>query len=130
VRSPVHEGFVVGVVVGGEQVGGFGVGAGEDDGRHAHGIGGEARGDQLFDGFLVGTRTLPPMWPHFFTAASWSSKCTAGGARGDHVLHQFEGVQHAAEAGFRIGHDGQEIVDEFLARRDRCRATTGSRRHA
>ena len=24
----------------------------------------------------VGTSTLPPMWPHFFTAASWSSKCT------------------------------------------------------
>ncbi|CKV70230.1 Uncharacterised protein [Mycobacterium tuberculosis] len=22
----------------------------------------------------VGTSTLPPMWPHFFTAASWSSK--------------------------------------------------------
>jgi hypothetical protein len=66
---------------------------------------------------LVGTRTLPPMWPHFFTAASWSSKCTAGGTRGDHVLHQFEGVQHAAEAGFRIGHDGQEVVDEFLVAR-------------
>ena len=24
----------------------------------------------------VGTSTLPPMWPHFLTAASWSSKCT------------------------------------------------------
>ena len=24
----------------------------------------------------VGTSTLPPMWPHFFTEASWSSKCT------------------------------------------------------
>ncbi len=24
----------------------------------------------------VGTSTLPPMWPHFFTDASWSSKCT------------------------------------------------------
>ena len=23
----------------------------------------------------VGTRTLPPIWPHFFTAANWSSKC-------------------------------------------------------
>ena len=25
---------------------------------------------------LVGTRTFPPRWPHFFTEASWSSKCT------------------------------------------------------
>ena len=24
----------------------------------------------------VGTSTLPPMWPHFLTDASWSSKCT------------------------------------------------------
>ena len=24
----------------------------------------------------VGTRTLPPRWPHFFSEASWSSKCT------------------------------------------------------
>ncbi len=23
-----------------------------------------------------GTSTLPPMWPHFLTDASWSSKCT------------------------------------------------------
>jgi hypothetical protein len=26
--------------------------------------------------WLVGTSTLPPRWPHFFSAASWSSKCT------------------------------------------------------
>jgi hypothetical protein len=24
----------------------------------------------------VGTSTLPPMWPHFLTEASWSSQCT------------------------------------------------------
>ena len=24
----------------------------------------------------VGTSTLPPRWPHFFSDASWSSKCT------------------------------------------------------
>ena len=26
--------------------------------------------------WLVGTSTLPPRWPHFFSDASWSSKCT------------------------------------------------------
>ena len=25
----------------------------------------------------VGTSTLPPRWPHFFSDESWSSKCTA-----------------------------------------------------
>ena len=38
----------------------------------------------------------------------------AGGARFNHPLHQLEGVQHAAETGFRIRHDGQEVVDEAL----------------
>ena len=41
----------------------------------------------------VGTSTLPPMWPHFFTDASWSSKCTPAAPRPDHRLHQLEGVQ-------------------------------------
>ncbi len=26
--------------------------------------------------WLIGTSTLPPRWPHFFSLASWSSKCT------------------------------------------------------
>ncbi len=26
--------------------------------------------------WLVGTSTLPPMWPHFFSEESWSSQCT------------------------------------------------------
>ncbi len=26
--------------------------------------------------WLVGTSTLPPRWPHFFSEASWSSQCT------------------------------------------------------
>jgi hypothetical protein len=53
-----------------------------------------------------------------------------GGTGGDHVLHQFEGVQHAAETGFRVGNDRQEVVDEFLVARARCHATTGFRQRA
>jgi hypothetical protein len=45
-----------------------------------------------------------------------------GGTGGDHVLHQFEGVQHAAETGFSVGDDRQEVVDEaFVARVDATR---------
>jgi hypothetical protein len=39
----------------------------------------------------------------------------AGGAGADHRLHQFEGVQHAAETGFGVSHDRQEVVDEPLS---------------
>ncbi len=38
----------------------------------------------------------------------------AGSACGNHVLHQLEGVEHATETGFGVGHDGQEVVDELL----------------
>ena len=63
---------------------------------------------------VVGTSTLPPMWPHFLTEASWSSKCTPPAPALDHGLHQFEAVEHAAEAGFGIGHDRREVVDVAL----------------
>jgi hypothetical protein len=39
----------------------------------------------------------------------------AGSTRFDHRLHQFEGVEHAAEARFGVGHDGREEVDVVLA---------------
>ena len=41
----------------------------------------------------------------------------AGGARVDHRLHQFEGVQHAAETGFGIGDDRREVIDIALVAR-------------
>jgi hypothetical protein len=63
------------------------------------------------------------MWPHFFTAGELVLEVNAGGARVDHGLHQFEGVQHATEAGFGIGHDRCEVVDVVLAFR-----STGSGR--
>jgi hypothetical protein len=58
---------------------------------------------------------LPPIWPHFFTAASWSSKCTPAAPRFDHRLHELERVQHAAEPGFGVGDDGREEIDVALA---------------
>ena len=64
------------VDVGGDQLGALGVGAGDDQGRDAADVGGEARGDEVADMRLVGISTLPPMWPHFFSEASWSSKWT------------------------------------------------------
>ena len=42
---------------------------------HAAHVGREARRDERADELRSsGTSTLPPMWPHFFSLASWSSK--------------------------------------------------------
>ena len=38
----------------------------------------------------------------------------AARAGADHGLHQFERVEHAAEAGFGVGHDRREVVDVAL----------------
>ena len=35
----------------------------------------------------------------------------SGGAGADHRLHEFEGVEHTAEAGLSVSHDGREVVD-------------------
>jgi hypothetical protein len=70
------ERLVVLVVVAGQQVGRFGVGAGDHERGHAADVGSHAGRDQLLQASAVGTSTLPPMWPHFLTDASWSSKCT------------------------------------------------------
>ncbi len=58
----------------------------------------------------VGTRTLPPRWPHFFSDASWSSKCTPAAPASIIALHQLEGVEVAAEAGLGVGDDRDEPV--------------------
>jgi hypothetical protein len=41
-----------------------------------HHVGREARRVSVRMNCDVGTSTLPPRWPHFFSLASWSSKCT------------------------------------------------------
>ncbi len=38
-----------------------------------------------------------------------------GGARLDHLLHQLEGIEYAAEAGLRVGDDGLEPIDRVIA---------------
>ena len=53
--------------------------------------------------WLIGTSTLPPRWPHFFSLASWSSKCTPAAPAAIIVAHQLVGVQRAAEPGLRVG---------------------------
>ena len=65
--------------------------------------------------WLVGTSTLPPMWPHFFSRGELVLEVHARGARLDHRLHQLEGVERPAEAGLGVGHDRREPVRSPLA---------------
>jgi hypothetical protein len=71
-----QERLVVLVVVGGQQVSSFGIGTGDHQGRHAIDVGAIRAAISFWIASVVGTRTLPPMWPHFLTEASWSSQCT------------------------------------------------------
>ena len=65
--------------------------------------------------WLVGTSTLPPRWPHFFSDGELVLEVHAGGAGLDHRLHQLEGVERAAEAGLGVGDDRREPVRARLA---------------
>jgi hypothetical protein len=114
VRSPVQNGVVV-VDVGGQQVGGFGVGAGDDQRRHAHHVGGEARGDQFLDRLARRHQHLAAHVPALLHRGQLVLEMHAGGAGFDHRLHQLIGIQHAAETGFGIGHDRLQEIDGMVA---------------
>jgi hypothetical protein len=106
-------------VIGGDQVGGFGIGTGQDQGRNAHHVGGETSGDQLLTGFLGRNEHLATHVATLLDGSQLVFEVNACSTGGNHVLHQFEGVQNAAETGFRVGNDRQEVVDEgFVARVD------------
>ena len=93
--------------------------------RHAHHVGGQARGDELVDRFARRHQHLAAHVAALLHRGELVLEVHAGGAGLDHRLHQLEGVQHAAEAGFGIGHDRREVVDVVLAF-----GTTGSGRRA
>ena len=62
--------------------------------------------------WLVGTSTLPPRWPHFFSEESWSSKCTAAAPASMNDFMISYALSGAAEAGLGVGDDRDEPVDE------------------
>ena len=62
----------------------------------------------------VGMRTLPPMCPHFFSEASWSSKWTPA-APASIMAHQFEDVERATETGLGISDYRGEPMDPVPA---------------
>jgi hypothetical protein len=115
VRSPVRKGLSLSSTSTGHQVGGFGIGARQQDGGHAHHVGRQARGHQLGHRLPRGHQHLAAHVAALLHAGELVFEVHAGGARIDHGLHQLEGVEHAAKACFGVGHDGREVVDVVLA---------------
>jgi len=98
-----------------DEVGRLGVGAREEDGRHAHDVGGEPRGDQFLDRLARRDEHLAAHVAALLDRGQLVLEVDARGARLDHRLHQLEGVQHAAETGLGVGDDRREVVDVPLA---------------
>ena len=106
----VDEGLVALVDVRGDQLGAFGVGAGDRDGRRAHDVGGQTGGDQIAFMRLGRDQHLAAQVAALLLRRQLVLEVDAGGARLDEGLHDLEAVQRAAEAGFRIGDDRGEPV--------------------
>ena len=110
-----QERLVVLVDVRGDQVGRFGVGARQQDRRHAHDVGCEPRGIELLHRLLRRHQHLSAHMAALLDRRQLIFEVHAGRARLDHRLHELEGVQHAAETRLRVGHDRREPVDVVLA---------------
>ncbi len=105
---------VVRVDVAGQQVGGLGVGARDDQGRHAHDVGGQARGDQLVDRLARRHQHLAAHVAALLHAGELVLEMHARRAGLDHRLHQLEGIEDAAEARLGVGHDRLQEVDAVV----------------
>ena len=104
------EGAVALVDVGGDQLGRLGVGAGQDQGRHAADIGGQARGDEIADMGRSRDQDLAAHVAALLFRGQLVLEMDAGGAGLDERLHDLEAVERSAETGFSVGDDGQEPV--------------------
>ena len=110
-----EERLVVVVDVRGDEVGRFGIGARQHDRRDTHAVCGEACRDELLDRLARRHEHLAAHVSALLDGSQLILEVHARGAGLDHRLHQLEGVQHAAEARFRIGDDRREEIDVALA---------------
>ena len=91
-----------------EQLGRLGVGAGDDQRRRAHHVGGEPRGIEVADMRGGRDQHLAAEMAALLFRRELVLVVDAGRARLDERLHDLEGVERAAEAGFGVGDDRRE----------------------
>ena len=104
----VDEGLVALVDVGGQQLGGFGVGARDDQRRRAHHVGGEPRGIEVAD--MRGRRDqhLAAEMAALLLGRQLVLEMDARRTRLDESLHDLEGIERPAETGLGVGDDRRE----------------------
>ena len=98
-----------------QQPGAIRIGAGDEHRVHAAHVRGEARGDQLGDELTRGDEHLAAQMAAFLHRRQLILEVHAGGAGGDHQLHQLIGVEHAAEPRLGIGDQRYVPVDGMVA---------------
>ena len=103
------------VDVAGEQLCAIRIGARDQQGRHAHDVGGETRGIERADELLDRDQHLAAEMAALLFRRELVLEVHAGRARLDHRLHQLERVERAAEAGLGVGDDRREPVVSPLA---------------
>ncbi len=94
-----------------EERGGIGVGARDNDCRNARDIGGEPARRQVGDRSARRDEHFAAHVAALFLARKLILEMHSCGAGFDHRLDEFEDIKRTAEAGFRIGDDGQEPID-------------------
>ena len=82
----------------------------DEEGGHSHQIRRQSGRNELLDELLGRHQHLAAHVAAFFGGGQLVLKMDPRDARFDHGFHQFEGVQGAAKAGFRIRHDRGEPV--------------------
>ncbi len=90
------------------QLGRFRIGAGDDQRRHAHDVGGKPRRIEIADMGRGRDQHLAAEMAAFLLRGQLVLEMDAGRARLDIGLHDLEGVERPAEAGLGIGDDRRE----------------------
>ena len=98
-----------------QQAGCQGVGAGDDQRWHVQHVGGQPGGDQFGDGLLGRHQHFASHVTALFGRRQLVLEMHGGRPGLDHGLHQFESIEHAAEARLGIGHNGRVPIGHLLA---------------
>ena len=106
-----EEAGVARVMVRQEQVGRVGVGTRDDHRGHAEHVGCQPRRHQLVDGLAGRNQYLAAEMPAFLGGRQLIFEMNCSRAGSNQCLGQLEGVEIAAETGFRIGDDRYQPVD-------------------
>ena len=110
-----QERFVPVVHIARDEVGGQSIGPGDQHGRYAENVGGQAGSCQGPYVLLSWDQHLATHVAALFFRGQLVLEVHAGGTGTQHPFHEFVDVQGAPEAGFSVGHDWDHPIPKHLA---------------